>query len=96
MLLAVRERLLLVLFEKREIFPVSPFFQFFHRNKSHRSGVHAVAQACRGRSIIEDMSQMGIGVFRPNLGARHEQLEVGVGGDILLLQRFGETGPASA
>src|SRR5690242_15372675 len=68
----------------------------FARYKLQCSGVHAVAQAGRRGSIIEDVSEMGTAVPATSLCARHERTAVLVQREVVFIHRLKETRPAGS
>ncbi len=52
------------------------------RDKFQRDAVDAVAQAGRLGAVVEDMSEVGVGLGGPNLGTGEAEQEVGLLPDI--------------
>src|SRR6185369_13941070 len=87
------------LFFALEEFPVLPValgLELVHGDEAERRGVHAVALAGRRRTVVEDMSEVRVGMLRANLGARHEELAVRLRNHVGGLQRLREARPAGA
>ncbi len=83
--------------EQREVQPITFLGEIRHRDEAQRSRVDAVAEpAFIGGTIIEDMTQMGIGGRGTNFRADHAIRRVLLFLDAARLQRFGKTGPAAA
>src|SRR5580704_5910594 len=66
------------------------------RQKVERSRVHAVAQACGFRSVVEHMPQMSIATRAGNGIANHAEGQIPVLDDVLFRDRLPETRPARA
>src|SRR5450756_3076468 len=64
--------------EERRVLTITLGLELRGRNEAHRRGVHAVAQAGGTRSIIEDVTQVRIGVRRSNLSALIAKHAVGL------------------
>jgi hypothetical protein len=58
--------------EKESICPVPFLFQVRPGNKAQGCGIDAISQTRRGRSVIEQMAQMGIAMFTAYFGAHHK------------------------
>ncbi len=65
----------LFLHKKFQILSVSLFLQILFWNEPQRCGIHAVPKPRRRRPIVEDMAEMGIAMFTPDFGARHEKAD---------------------
>jgi hypothetical protein len=65
------------------------------RVELQRHAVHAIAQARRRRTVVEDMAEMPTAARATDLGALHEQRRIGRGYDGTV-QRLPETGPTGA
>src|SRR4029450_5440401 len=92
--LALRLAFYAWLLKKRQVFAVPFFLQFFDRNKTHRSGVNAVALTGGGGAIVKDMAEMGITFARKNLRPLHAVGRIPFFRYFVLCNRLGETGPA--
>ena len=55
--------------------------------------IHAIAQAGRLRTVIENMAQMGVAIGATHFGAGHEKRAVGVFANRIALYRLREAGP---
>ncbi len=60
--------------KERKILTVAFLFQVFDRDEAHGCRVHAIAESGGCGAVVEDMAQMGVGVFRADLGARQDQI----------------------
>src|SRR3990172_22575 len=61
-----------------------------------RSGIDAVAQIRRRRTVLKEMAQVGVSFAAENFGAPHEQAVVRFGFDLVLSNRRPEARPAGA
>lgn len=66
---------------------------FLDKIESHR--VDAVAEPAWGRTIVEDMAQVGVAATAQHLGAHHTVAGIGLDGHALLVHRGPETRPAA-
>src|SRR5947209_5666937 len=90
-------RRLFFLFEERQVMAVTFFFQLFHRNEAKRRGVDAITHpALVGGAVVEKMTEMGIAFAAADFGAFHSERAIRCFGDVALLDRLRETGPAAA
>ena len=69
-------------------------FHLLFRNKAKGSGIETITEAGRGRPVREDMSQMGIAVFTPDLRPGHKEPSVLPLHDISRFERFGKARPS--
>ncbi len=74
-------RLFCVLVEDLQIFAVAFLFQVFLRNKSQGRGVEAISQPRGLRPVVEDVPEMAAAAAAMTLGARIDQLPVGLRAD---------------
>src|SRR6266542_2066845 len=58
-------------------------------------GINAVAQLCRLRAIVEDVSEMCIATGTENLGSHHSMAGINSGAHIFLRARRREAGPTA-
>src|SRR5690242_16102685 len=75
------------------LLPGCPSLSF--RFEFQRHAVHAVAQSCRLRAIVENMAEMSLALRTQDGGARHAKSRVDLGCDCTL-ERRPETRPACA
>ena len=75
-------------FKQSKIFAVAFFFQFSDRNKPHRRRIHTITHSGFGRTVVENMSEMRIGVFGANFGAAHPEFAIGFLDKVFRFQRF--------
>src|SRR5205085_8157707 len=68
---------------------------FFFVQVEH-NGVDAVAQVCRARAIIKDMTKMGVATRAQDFCANHPVARINFGAHIVLFGRFGKARPAAA
>src|SRR3990172_7713286 len=59
-----------------------------------RSGIDAIAQIRRRRTVLKEMAQVGVAFATENFGAPHEQAVVRLGFDLVLSNRGPEARPA--
>lgn len=62
----------LLLPEEIQVLSIAFLFHLLLRNKAQRSGVNAVAQAGRLRSVIKDVTEMGVALLRAHFRSIHE------------------------
>ena len=62
-----------LLFEQLYVFAISFFFEIFFRDETKGGGIHAVTQSRRSRSVVKDMTEMGIGMFTPDFRSYREK-----------------------
>jgi len=84
----------LFLHKKFQILSVSLFLQILFRNEPQRCRIHAVTKARRRRPVIEDVAEMEIAMFAPDLDAGHEKAMVFPLHDIPRLKGLGEARPS--
>ena len=60
-----------------------------------RSGINAITQAGGCRSVLKDMTQMGVAIGAHDLDAHHAVSSVGFSLDVLSDTRSDEAGPAA-
>src|SRR5439155_20507334 len=65
-------------------------------HKSERHAVHAVTQPSRFRSVIENVSGVGIAPRAKHLGTGHSQTSINFLAHVFLLDRRPKTRPAGA
>src|SRR5450759_3159767 len=82
--------------EERCVLTIALGLELRGRNEAHRRGVHAVAQAGGARSVIEEVTQVRIGVRRSNLSALIAKHAVGLRADVRWVERPREAWPAGA
>src|SRR5436305_13616583 len=82
--------------KQRQIFAVTFLYQFLHRYELQRGGVHAETLAGRRGAIIEQVAEMRITRFSPNLGTLHSIRSIAFFCHAICLDGLGETGPARA
>jgi len=82
--------------EELRVLPVTLDLQLGRWNEAHRRRVHAVAQSGRARAVIEDVTEMRIGVRRPNLGAAEAKETICLRANVRGLERPCKAWPPSA
>ena len=87
---------LLVAAEQGCVLTVTFRFETGRGDETHRRGVHAVAQAGRRGAVLENVAEVGVGVFRANFGADHEELAIALRDHVLRLERAREARPAGS
>src|SRR5438067_8367333 len=76
---------------------VTFFFQLFERNKPKRRGVDAITNAALvAGTVVEEVTEMGIAFAAADFGAFHSERAIRFFGDVVFLNRLGETGPAAS
>src|SRR5262249_40243812 len=65
-------------------------------DEAHRGRVHAITLAGGRGPVVEDVAQMGVGVRRPDLGARIADQEIRARLDVPLLEGLREARPTRA
>src|SRR6476661_7084146 len=87
-------RLVVALLEQLRVLSVALFREPVRRDEAQRRGVHAVAHPRGTGTVIEQVAEVGVTVLRPHLGARHEELAIGLRRDVLRLERPREAWPS--